>query len=94
MKIKMPSESSILVNIENLSGRNFVKRADGNKISFKNFSWNCDQNSTEFNSPKIHVILYIKGFTQVLPLLGDINYGHTKAKSLILCGPNSNPNPK
>jgi len=22
------------------------------------------------------------------------DYGHTKAKSLILCGPNSNPNPK
>ena len=24
----------------------------------------------------------------------DTNYGHTEAKFLILCGPNSNPNPK
>ena len=24
----------------------------------------------------------------------DTDYGHTKAKSLTFCGPNSNPNPK
>ena len=27
-------------------------------------------------------------------MLGHTNYGHTKAKSLILCSQNSNPNPK
>ena len=34
------------------------------------------------------------GFSNVKYLAYNKDYGHTKAKSLILCGPNLNPNPK
>ena len=37
--------------------------------------------------------MFLKAFVlQRITYLTD--YGHTMAKSLILCGPNSNPNPK
>ena len=35
-----------------------------------------------------------KGLPPISVLLSATDYGHTKAKSLILCDPNSNPNPK
>ena len=39
-------------------------------------------------------INYFEAIVKLLRKAWTTEYGHTKPQSLILCGPNSNPNPK
>ena len=56
-------------------------------------------NQNNFAIPKIngvHNITATEGvsFDSIIVMGTTMDYGHTMAKSLILCGSNSNPNPK
>ena len=47
-------------------------------------------NQTKWKSEQNHS----KAFSRAVEIYKITDYGHRMAKSLILCGPNSNPNPK
>ena len=73
--------SSCIIDRNTVVGRILVMA-----VCFKNFYWNTEQRHT--NWYKRLVTLTPTSFVLYM------DYGHTMAKSQILCGPSSNPNPK